>query len=414
MSHLGSFVSRLPSSESWKSLLLIAIGACPLLFGCGKKEEAKPQARPPAQVSVIKTELRDTPVVTEFVGQTQSSHQVEIRARVNGFLDKRIYVEGSLVQAGDVMFRMDPRPFQAQLEAEQGALAQQQARLTTARANLARVKPLAEQNALSQKDLDDATGQEQTAAAAVETAKANVEQARLSLGYTTITTPVSGLSSYARVQEGAYVNPANSLLTYVALTDPIWVSFSLSENDVLKYHGQAERGRLRLPKDRAYEVEVVLADGSIFPNRGRITFADAEFNPQTGTFLIRATLPNPGVLLRPGQFVRVRILGAVRPKAVLVPQRAVQQGAKGHFLWVVNKEGKAEARPVVVGDWLGNDWFITDGLTAGEQVIVDGGLALRPGEPVTLKAQASGGESAPAGMVTKTPTGKTGAAKGKK
>ena len=414
MIHLNSFVSRLSSPGCWKSLLLVAIGVGPLLFACSK-EEAKP-ARPPAQVSAIKVEARDIPISVEFVGQTQSSHQVEIRARVNGFLDQRTYVEGSPVRAGDVMFKMDPKPFQAQLEAEQGALAQQQARLTTAQANLKRVKPLVEQNALSQKDLDDATGQEQAAAAAVETAKANVEQAKLNLSYTTISTPVTGLSSYARVQEGAYVNQANSLLTYVAQTDPMWVNFSISENEVLKFRGEAARGQVVLPKDRAYEVEIVLADGTKFPKRGLITFADAEFNQQTGTFLVRSTFPNPDAMamLRPGQFVRAYLLGAKRPGAILVPQRAVQQGAKGHFVWVVTKENKAESRPVVVGDWMGNDWFISEGLVAGEQVVVDGGLALRPGEPVAIKAQASGTESASAGTAPKAGTGKTEAAKGTK
>lgn len=378
------------------------VSSCLLLFlivGCKKKD--LPQARPPAQVSVIKVEPKDTPIVIEFVGQAQSSHQVEIRARVNGFLDKRTYVEGTLVHKSDVMFKMDPKPFQTQLDAAQGELAQQQARLRTAQANLARVKPLVEQDALSQKDLDDATGQEQTAAAAVESAKANVQQAKLNLGYTTITTPVTGLSSYARVQDGAYVNQSNSLLTYVAQIDPIWVNFSLSENDVLKYRGEAGRGQLVKPKEGAYEVEVELGDGSIFPKRGRITFADAEYNQQTGTFLVRATLPNPGGVLRPGQFVRVHVLGALRPKAILVPQRAVQQGAKGHFIWVVDKEGKAEPRPVVVGDWMGNDWFITQGLVAGDQVVVDGGLSLKPGEPVMVMVQASTVKPAPDGSAPK-------------
>ncbi len=390
---------------------LLILTTALMILGCEKKE-AKPEARPPAQVSVIKVEPRNIPVVVQFVGQTQSSHQVEIRARVNGFLDQRTYVEGSPVRAGEVMFKMDPKPFQAQLQAELGALAQQQARLTTAQANLKRVKPLVEQNALSQKDLDDATGQEQAAAAAVETAKANVEQGKLNLSYTTITTPVTGLSSYARVQEGAYVNQANSLLTYVAQTDPIWINFSISENDILKYRGQAEQGKLVLPKGEAYEVEILLADGTIFPEKGRITFADAEFNPQTGTFLVRATFPNPAGILRPGQFVRANVLGAKRPHAMLVPQRAVQQGAKGHFLWVVNKEGQAEARPVVVGDWMGTNWIITEGLTAGEQVVVDGGLTLRPGAPVTIKPPASHGESGAAGPAPKSGAGKTKAAQG--
>ena len=396
-------------------LLLFLIIFCfvgSFFAGC-KKGDVSP-ARPPAQVSVIKIAPKDTPVVIEFIGQTQSSHQVEIRARVNGFLDERMYVEGTLVHAGDVMFRMDPKPFQAQLEAAQGELAQQQARLRTAQSNLARVKPLVEQDALSQKDLDDATGQEQAAAAAVESAKANVEQAKLNLGYTTIFTPVTGLSSYARVQDGSYLNQANSLLTYVSQIDPIWVNFSLSENDVLKYRGEAGRGQLVLPKGGAYEVEVELGDGSIFPERGRITFADAEYNQQTGTFLVRATFPNPGGVLRPGQFVRAHVLGAMRPKAILVPQRAVQQGGKGHFIWVVNKEGKAEQRPIIVGDWMANDWFINEGLIAGDQVVVDGGLSLRPGAPVTVKAQVSTVKSAPAGTAPKADAGKTEAAKGDK
>lgn len=389
MSRSKSIIRHPLVRVSWNLALLVT--ACAILvplIGC-KKETVK-QALPPPQVSVVKIEPRDTPVVVEFVGQTQGSHQVEIRARVNGFLDKRTYTEGSTVRAGQVMFKMDPKPFQAQLDAARGALSQQQARLKTARANLARVKPLVQQNALSQKDLDDATGQEQAAAAAVEAAQAGVEQAKLNLGYTTIYSPVAGLSSYARVQEGAYINPQNSLLTYVVQANPIWINFSLSENDVLKYRGQAEQGRLIVPKNGAYVVEALLADGSSFPYRGRITFADADYNPQTGTFLVRATLPNPGVVLRPGQFVRVNLHGAIRPNAVVVPQRAVQQGAKGHFVWVVNKEGKAEPRPIVVGEQIGNDWFVSSGLRAGDQVVVDGGLALRPGEPVTIQtAQAS-------------------------
>ena len=386
--------------------------AVPLFVGCKKGDVS--QVRPPAQVSVIKIIPQDTPLVVEFVAQTQSSHQVEIRARVNGFLDERTYVEGTLVHAGDIMFRMDPKPFQAQLDAAQGELAQQQARLRTAQANLARVKPLVEQDALSQKDLDDAIGQEQTAAAAVESAKANVEEARLNLGYTKIITPVTGLSSYARVQDGAYINQSNSLLTYVSQVDPIWVTFSLSENDVLKYRGEEARGQLVSPKEKAYEVEVELGDGSIFPERGRITFADAELNQQTGTFLVRATFPNPKDLLRPGQFVRARVHGAMRPQAILVPQRAVQQGGKGHFVWVINAENKAEQRPVVVGDWLENDWFITEGLNAGDRVVVDGGLTLRPGEPVMVMDRASTVKPAPDGRALKTEAKKTEAAKGDK
>jgi membrane fusion protein, multidrug efflux system len=357
-----------------------------LLFvvcACERHEEKRANAPREVDVAVMTVTARDTPVTTEFVGQTQSSRQVEIRARVDGFLDKRLYTEGGMVKAGEVMFRMDPKPFQAQLNAAQGALAAQRARLQVAGDNLARVKPLTAQNALSEKDLDDAIGQEQAAAAAVETAKAQVEQARLNLGYTVISSPLTGLSSYARVQEGAYVNALNSLLTYVAQTDPIWVNFSISENEVLRIRGETERGFYRAAKD-GYEVEVVLADGSVFPKRGRITFANADYNPQTGTFLMRATLPNPDAALRPGQFVRVVILGGVRPNAVLVPQPAVLQGAKGHFVWVVDAQGKARIRNVQVGPWHGDQWFIDSGLTPGETVVVDGVMRLAEGAAVRI------------------------------
>ena len=410
------FLPCFATRASWVLMLIVAFTAVMIIAGCGKKEA--PQARPPAEVTAIKIEPKDRPIVIEFVGRTESSHQVEIRARVNAFLDRRTYTEGSLVKAGDVMFKMDPKPFEAQLEAEQGALGQQQARLTTAQANLKRVKPLVEQDALSQKDLDDATGQEQAAAAAVETAKANVDQAKLNLGYTTISTPVTGLSSYARVQDGAYVNQANSLLTYVAQIDPIWVNFSISENDVLKYRGQSGKGQVVLPKEGEWGVEIVLGDGTIYPKKGKITFADAEFNPQTGTFLVRSVFPNQDGVLRPGQFVRAHILGASRPNGILIPLRAVQQGSKGHFVWVI-KDGKAELRPVVVGDWQGEQWFITQGLNAGDVVVVDGGLALRPGEPVKIKEQAAATEAAPAGAPSagappKAEAGKTEPAKGEK
>jgi membrane fusion protein, multidrug efflux system len=393
----------------WGFIFLAALPAL-LVTGCGKKAAAPGPQTP--QVTVIRIELKDTPVTREFVALTQSSHQVEIRSRVDGFLDKREYSEGSFVKEGQVMFRMDPKPFQAQVDAAEGALAQQTARLKTAQADLARVRPLAKQNALSQKDLDDAIGKEQEAAAAVQTATADVFQAKLNLGYTTITTPVSGLSSYSRVQEGSYINMQNSLLTYVSQIDPIWVTFSISEDDMLKLRSQAKSGLIRLPKADAYEVEAVLADGSRFPQKGRITFADAEFNQDTGTFLLRATFPNPGVGLRPGQYVRAHILGAIRPGAIIVPQRAVQQGAKGHYVWVVDKDNKVENRPVVVGDWIMSSWFINEGLHAGESVVVDGGQTLMPGQSVVIKGTITDDQSALPAALPDREGGKPEAAKG--
>jgi membrane fusion protein (multidrug efflux system) len=374
--------------------LTICLATFALATGCARH---KPQAEAagPVDVTVMTVAPRDTPVSFEYVGQTESSHQVEIRARVSGFLDRRVYAEGSLVKAGQLMFQQDPRPFQAQLKAAEGALAEQQARLKVAEDNLAQVRPLAALKALSQKDLDDALGQQQAAAAAVQTATANVETARLNLSYTTITSPIAGQSSYARVQDGAYVSPENSLLTYVEQVDPIWVNFTLSENEMLAYRQQSQKGSLRLPPKGDYAVDLILADGSVYPRQGRITFANANYDSQTGSYLLRATLPNTEGDLRPGEFVRVRVSGPVRVDAVLVPQEAVLQGAKGHFVVLVDKDGKAQMRPVQVGAWQDGDWFIDSGLSAGDVVVTDGVARLSPGAPVKIAAPAPA--PAPAG-----------------
>lgn len=348
-----------------------------LFAACGKSPP--PEVSQPVDVAVMAVAPRDTPVDFEFVAQTQSSRAVEIRARVDGFLDKRTYAEGQMVRQGQTLFLMDPKPFEAALQTAQGALAQQQARLVVAKANLARVIPLAAQNALSKKDLDDATGNEREAQAAVIAAKGQVQAAQLNLGYTTIKSPLAGLSSYARQQEGSYVTPAQSgLLTYVYQMDPMWVEFSISENEMLRYRDQISKGQLRFPPNDQFEISLLLADGSTFPARGRIDFANPVFSAETGTFLVRAVFANEKGALRPGQFVRARVSGAVRPNAVVVPQRAVQQGAKSHFVWVVNKDGKPSQRVVEVGEWQGEDCFINDGLQAGETVVVDGAIRVSP------------------------------------
>ena len=383
----------------WSLLALVMFAT---VAGCGRHKPPAPAAAP-VEVTAMTVTPKDTPVSFEYVGQTQSSHQVQIRARVNGFLDRRVYTEGAMVKAGDVMFVQDQRPFIAQLNAAEGALAEQQARLKVANDNLAQVKPLAALNALSQKDLDDATGQQQAAAAAVQTALANVETARLNLSYATITTPITGLSSFARVQDGAYVSPENSLLTYVEQVDPVWVNFTLSENEMLTYRGESQQGRLRLPAKSDYVVELVLADGTVYEHQGRITFANASFDSRTGSFLLRATLPNPEGALRPGEFVRVRVSGPVRVNAVLVPQEAVLQGAKGHFVVVVDKDSKAQVRGVQVGEWQGDDWFIEQGLDAGDVVVTDGVARLSPGTPVKVTPAGSSPAAVPADGDGKTP-----------
>ncbi len=381
-----------PGQPPSRLLTLAFLSTMTLLAACvGEGEQAAQVAQQPIPVTAVKVATRDVPVSTEFVGKTASSRRVEVRSRVEGFLQSREYEEGAQVQEGQVMFQMDRKPFEAELLAAKAELQQQLARQATADADLDRAVPLAKKDAIAQRELDFAVGNSRSAAAAVEAARAKVVQAELNLGYTTINAPVTGLSSYAQQREGAYIGiGGNSLLTYVARIDPIWVEFSVSENQILQARRSQKEGLLRRPEGDQYEVEIVLADGTVFPEKGRITFADASLSEETGTFLLRAELPNPARTglaapqLRPGQFVRVRLKGAIRPNAVLVPQRAVQQGAKGSFVWVINDQNEAEFRPITVGGWQGDDWFIDAGLADGETVVVDGALKLRAGAPVQI------------------------------
>jgi membrane fusion protein (multidrug efflux system) len=355
-----------------------------VFVGCERETQAP---APPAavEVTVVKAEPRDTPVTFELVGRTASSRRVEIRSRVEGFLEKQLYEEGSLVEEGQALFQIDRKPFEAQLQAARAALSQQKARLDNAEDELERITELREQNVVARKEYVDAVSTQRLCVAAVEEATANVVQAELDLGYTTVTTPVTGLSSFAVQQEGAYIGVVSgALLTYVAQLDPIWIEFSVSENQLLRSRAQEREGLLTVPESGDYEVEVVLADGTVYPHTGRITFADASISEETGTFLLRAELQNPESTLRPGQFVRIRIKGAYRPNAILVPQRAVQQAAQGSFVWVVDESSNAEFRPIVAGDWHGNDWFVNEGLNAGDTVVVDGAVKLRAGVPVKI------------------------------
>jgi membrane fusion protein, multidrug efflux system len=383
--------SRFVARRNGLTLILVA-AALTLFSGC--KKASGPPALGAPEVTVMTVVARDTPVDLEFTAQTQSSREVEIRARVDGFLDKRMYSEGDEVKAGQTLFQMDPKPFQATLQTARGELAQQQARLTVAQQNLARVKPLAAQQALSQKDLDDAVGNEKQAEAAVISAQGQVETAELNLGYTTIKSPLNGLASYARQQDGSYlIANASGLLTYVYQLDPIWVNFSISENEMLHFQDQISAGKLIFPPHSEFVVSVELADGTEFPQHGTISFANPAFSTDTGTFLVRAVLANPKGTLRPGQFVRARVAGAVRPNAILVPQRAVLQGAKSHFVWVVDDQSKAHQRVVEVGDWNGDNWFINDGLKAGERIVVDGAIRVVPDVPLKISGTVASTES---------------------
>jgi membrane fusion protein (multidrug efflux system) len=370
------------------------------LSGCGDKSE-KEHARPAIPVTVMTVTPRDVPIDIEFVGTTESSHQVEIRARVEGFLEKKTYEEGGRVRSGQTLFQIDRRPFEASLQQARGALAQQEAKLVNAEATLKRVRPLAEKNAVSQKDLDDAVSAEKSARAAVFSAQGNVQDAELKLSYTTITSPIDGLAGRAKQQEGSYISVGqSSLLTYVAKIDPIWVDFSISENENLKLMDNLAKGLFKMPKGYDFEVEVHMADGSVFPHRGRLNFADPSYNSETGTYEVRAEIPNPiksSKVIRPGQFVRVHLLGGIRPDGILIPRTAVSQGAQGFFVWIAGKDGRAEFRAVSVGDWQGNDIFIDSGLQAGDRVILDNLLKMSPGAPVAVSPAPAARSAAAAG-----------------
>jgi membrane fusion protein (multidrug efflux system) len=369
----------LPVSPKW-----LAFGLCLVwISGCSSDKPAGPAQPQAVPAGVITVKATDVPHVGEFVGETESSQEVEIRARVEGFLETIAYREGSLVNKGDVLFQMDRKPFEAALAAARAELQAQEARLGTASANLKRVGPLAAEDALSQKDLDDATGAKDAAVAAVEGARSRVQQAEINLSYTTILSPVTGVTSFARKQPGSFIAPGpDSLLTYVSALDPMRVNFSVSENELLRFNKLVGEGKVRPADQRKYTVKIVLSDGTEVPAPGHITFGDASFNKETGTFLVRAELPNKDGALRPGQFVRVLMSGAYWVDAIQVPQRAVMQGPQGSFVWVVDAESQAQFRPVTVGPLTGDLWLIADGLRAGERVVVDGGLKLAPGVPV--------------------------------
>lgn len=376
--------------------LLATLAIASTLAACGEEKSAP--ARGPSEVTAIKVVAQETPVTFEYTAQTESSQLVDIRTRVSGFLDKRIYKEGSLVRSGQTLFQIDKKPFEAQLAAARGELSAQQARLSVAQATLARVKPLVEQNALSKKDLDDSVGNERSALAAVEVARANVMTAELNLGYTTIKSPLNGLASFAKIQDGSYLNAngQDALLTTVAALSPMRVVFSVSENALLKYRESIAKGLLKVPSQENYVIEVVLADGSIYPEKGRLTFADTSYSSGTGTILLRAEVDNAKGTLMPGQFVRARMLGATYPNGILVPQKAVQQSGQGYFVWIIDKESKAQTRPIEVGNWMEDKWLVLGGLHAGDTLITDGFMRLAPGAPVKTAAPAPAPAPAPA------------------
>lgn len=340
----------------------------------------------PVPVSVVRVEPRTIPADFEYIGAGQSSHIVEIRARVEGYLESIDYKEGSMVQKGDLLFVLDQRPFQAAVDSAKGTVEKEKAVLWNAQQIKNRMIPLYQQHAVSQRDLDDAIARELAASANVQTANADLYQAELNLGFASITAPVTALSSQAKYREGALINPGSeNLLTTLYVVDPIWVNFSISESDILKIKRDVASRKLAWPKEMNFQVEAILSDGTVLPAEGSIDFANPALQQSTGTMLIRAVLPNPKLLIYPGQFVRAVVKGATRPNAITVPQTAVQQGDQGIFVYVV-EGGKAVMRPVEAGDWYQNDWIIDNGLASGDLVITQGVNRVQNHTPVAIQA----------------------------
>jgi membrane fusion protein (multidrug efflux system) len=344
---------------------------------------------PPPVVNVTTVEAKDVPVSYEYVGQTAGYREVEVRARVTGILLKRNYTEGALVKKGASLFTIDPEPFRTALARAEADLAVDEARLAQAKREAARLRPVLELKAVSQKELDDAVSAEQIAEAEVKSARARVNEAKLNLEYTRVESPITGIASRSVASEGTLISGPNVLLTTVTQTDPMYVIFGIPDRDRLAIRRDMEAGRLKLPENGRFRATVKLADGRAHARAGVLSFTDVRVNTQTGTSEARAELPNPGGELRAGEFVRVVLEGAVRPAAVVLPQRAVLEGPQGKFAYVVGGDSKAEPRPLEVGEWTADGWIINAGLKPGDRVIVDGVMRLGPGAPVRVSDDAA-------------------------
>jgi membrane fusion protein (multidrug efflux system) len=335
-------------------------------------------------VSIRIAKAQAVPVLIESVGQAEGSKDVEVRARVAGLLEKLLYKEGERIKVGAPMFQIERAPFEIAVAQARAALAQEQARVDQARREAQRLKPLAEQGAISQRDNDNAVSTLQQSEAALLAAQARVRDAQLNLSYTSVRSPIAGLTGRAEKSQGALVDPgADSLLTRITQTDPIWVRFSFSESEL---------ARIRAGKVTA--VRMLTADGAATPAQGRLNFAGSTVDPKLGTVQLRAEFANPELNVLPGQFVKAQVQ-AGEERAFLVPQAAVVNGEQGKAVWTV-KDGKANPTPVEVGGWVGTDWVVRKGLNEGDQVIVDNLLKLRPGAPVAPHVAAAPGAASAA------------------
>lgn len=376
---------------------LISAGILLALTAC--KAEAPPPP-PPPEVKVAEVLQRDVPIYIEAVGQTRGNTEIEIRARVGGYLETVDFQEGSRVRKGQQLYLIDPRPFESELAQARGSLAEAEAQLAKARQDVVRYEPLVAKNAISREEYETAVAAEQAMKAAVEAAKAAVESARLNLDYTRVTCPADGLIGKTEVFAGTFV-PQNTLLARVSRTDPIHARFNLVERDYLVF--ARRRARMEAGADvGATDFRLILADGTVHPHEGRILFVDREVDPRTGTIMGEAAFPNPEGIVRPGQYARVRAAVEIKRGALLVAQRSVVEMQGTYSVAVVSPDGTVDMRPVTPAERIGNLWLIASGLRPGEKVVVEGLQKVRPGMKVNAstvaleeKDKAGTGESTP-------------------
>jgi membrane fusion protein (multidrug efflux system) len=377
------------ASALWRAVASVAAAAVLAAFGAGCKREQPAPPPPPPDVQVAHVLQRDEPIYAEAIGQTRGSEEVEVRARVEGVLETISFQEGTRVRKGQLLYTIDPREYEARIAARQADVARSQADLTRLEQDVARYRPLAEQDAIPRQTYETAVAQANAGRAAVESYKAQLEQAKLDLSYTKIFAPIDGMIGKTEINIGNLVGRGQStLLTQISKVDPIFLRFSLSERDYLRFmedrKGMAARkeaaGAAATFKDAPFEM--VLADGSVHLYRGTMVFADRLVDPTTGTLLLQVSFPNPEGLVRPGQYGRARTIVDFRPGAILVPQKAVSELQATYSVMVVTPDNKVEGRPVTVGPRVGTLWIIDQGLNPGDKVIVEGVQKVRPGMTV--------------------------------
>jgi len=375
---------KLNASNFGKGAMLIAI-ALPLIFySCGKKQTAPP---PPPKVKVINVVQTNVPIPFDFVGQTYGYKDIPIRARVDGFLTGMFFQEGSLVKKGQLLYTIDPEQLKA-VEAEKlSGLAEAQTRLVKAESDLKRVKPLAEINAVSKRDLDAAVAEFEAAKARVAAEEAQVQYARINLGYTRITSPIDGIIGMTQAKTGEYVgkNPNPIVLNEVSSIDTILVNFSISELEFLKLVRMRQAriaDTIKGNTNQQSQISLVLSDGSTYQHPGKFNFANRQVDPATGTILFQASFPNPEMILRPGQFARIKVVLDEVEGGLLIPQRCVKELQGVHQVFALNENGEIVLKNVKLGVKVGGMWMVESGLQAGETIVFEGLNIVRPGTKV--------------------------------